>query len=144
MFYRSTLATIAAALVLTGCSHKTAEPPAAVEISAAEATPAVSEFAAGATQINVSHVITRADDGSSVILTIDDKEAGILGRGNSKALFVPAGKHKVGGYVQTLFGFGRVSIQSVDVTTQENNPVNVAYSVTRNKPTFSIASQKAW
>lgn len=143
MFYRSTLATIAATLALTGCSHKAAEAPAAVEISAAEATPAVSEFAAGPTQIDVSHVITRADDGSTVILTIDDKEAGTLGRGDSKSLYVPAGKHKVGGYVQTLFGLGRVSIQSVDVTTEADQAVHVAYSVTKNKPAFALTNTKA-
>ncbi|AUX72704.1 hypothetical protein [Erwinia pyrifoliae] len=143
MFYRSTLVTLAATLALAGCSHKAAEAPATVEVSAAEATPAVSEFAAGPTQINVSHILTRADDGSTVILTIDDKEAGMLGRGDSKALFVSAGKHKVGGYVQTLFGLGRVSIQSVDVTTNTDQAVHVAYSVTRNKPAFAVTSSTA-
>nr|CBX80654.1 hypothetical protein predicted by Glimmer/Critica [Erwinia amylovora ATCC BAA-2158] len=143
MFHRSILATFATTLVLAGCSHKGAEAPAAVEVSAADATPAVSEFAAGPTQINVSHVITRTDDGSTVILTVDDKEAGMLGRGDSKALFVPAGKHKVGGYVQTLFGLGRVSIQSVDVTTKTDQAVHVAYSVTKNKPAFAVTSSTA-
>ncbi|MEJ5078142.1 hypothetical protein [Erwinia sp. MYb535] len=111
-------------------------------MSAAEATPAVSAFAAGPTQLNVTHVISRADDGS-VILTIDGVEAGTLTRGENKELYVPEGKHKVGGYVQTLFGLGRVTIPSVDVTTKTDQATHVSYSVTKNKPAFTLTEKAA-
>lgn len=143
MFSRSTLAALTATLLLAGCSHKTTQAPATVDVSAAEATPAVSAFAAGPTQLNVTHVISRADDGSSVILTIDGVEAGTLTRGENKELFVPEGKHKVGGYVQTLFGLGRVTIPSVDVTTKTDQATHVSYSVTKNKPAFTLTEKAA-
>ncbi|MGK3142327.1 hypothetical protein [Pantoea sp. C2G6] len=123
MPYRFTLAVATAAALLTGCAKHTA-------------TDAPDEFAAGPTQIDVSHIKTRADDGSSVFLTVDGKEAGKLPNGKSMLLHVPAGKHQIGGYVPTLFGIGRVTIAPVEVTTSPNDVKKVAYTVTRNKATF--------
>lgn len=123
MRYRFTLAVATAAVVLTGCArHGT--------------TDAATDFAAGPTQIDVSHIKTRADDGSNVFLTVDGKEAGELPDGQSKLLHVPAGKHQVGGYVPTLFGLGRVTIAPIEVTTSPDDVKKVAYTVTRNKASF--------
>jgi len=123
MPYRFTLAAVTAAVVLTGCARH-----------AANAAP--SEFAAGPTQIDVSHIKTRADDGSNVFLTVDGKDAGPLPNGESMLLHVPAGKHQVGGYVPTLFGLGRVTIAPIEVTTSPDDVKKVAYTVTRNKASF--------
>ncbi|PZL98853.1 hypothetical protein CKF43_00815 [Pantoea graminicola] len=123
MRYRFTLAVVTVAAVLTGCAkHAPAD--------------AADEFAAGPTQIDVSHIKTRADDGSSVFLTVDGKEAGKLPKGESRLLHVPAGKHQVGGYVATLFGMGRVTIAPIEVTTSPEDVKKVAYTVTRNKAAF--------
>lgn len=116
-----------------------AEPAKEEKVSAAQGTAAVAPFSSGPTQIDVSHIVTRADDGSSITLTIDGTEAGILKRGEKRALFVEPGKHKVGGYVQTLFGLGRVTIPAVEITTVPGKVKNVAYSVTRTKPAFAEA-----
>lgn len=124
MRYRYTLAVVTVAAVLTGCAKKNA------------ASDAQNEFAAGPTQIDVSHIKTRTDDGSSVFLTVDGKDAGRLPNGESMLLHVPAGKHQIGGYVPTLFGMGRVTITPVEVTTSPEDVKKVAYTVTRNKATF--------
>ena len=124
MGYRFTLAAITAATLLAGCAKHLSED-------------APNEFAAGPTQINVSHIVTRADDGSNIYLTVDGKEAGELLNGESKLIHVPAGKHQVGGYVPTLFGLGRVTIAPVEVTTSPEDVKKVAYSVTRNKASFA-------
>ncbi|QDY44030.1 hypothetical protein [Candidatus Pantoea soli] len=147
MSSRFTLATLAAALLLSGCARHAASDSSA---SAASETPAAtaaaapidnqnsdSPFASGPTVINVSHLVTRTDDGSTVYVTVDGQEAGLLQKGENKTLRVPAGKHQVGGYVQTLFGFGKVTIPSVAITTDTSAPKNVVYSVTRQKPQFS-------
>lgn len=123
MRYRFTLAVVTVAAVLTGCAKHAPED-------------ATDEFAAGPTQIDVSHIKTRADDGSSVFLTVDGKEAGKLPKGESRLLHVPAGKHQVGGYVATLFGMGRVTIAPIEVTTSPEDVKKVAYTVTRNKAAF--------
>ncbi|MEG3111644.1 MULTISPECIES: hypothetical protein [Pantoea] len=124
MRYRFTLAAITAATLLAGCAkHSSKDAP--------------NEFAAGPTQINVSHIVTRADDGSNVYLTVDGKDAGELLNGDSMLIHVPAGKHKIGGYVPTLFGLGRVTIAPVEVTTSPENVKKVAYSVTRNQASFA-------
>ena len=123
MRYRFTLAVVTAAVVLTGCAKDAA-------------SDAASEFAAGPTQIDVSHIKTRADDGSNVFLTVDGKDAGKLPDGESMLLHVPAGKHQVGGYVPTLFGLGRVTIAPIEVTTSPDDVKKVAYTVTRNKASF--------
>ncbi|MBK4784076.1 MAG: hypothetical protein FT714_06880 [Pantoea sp. Pent] len=146
MFSRFTLATLTATLLLTGCARHAASDSsadaAAAEAPATASAPvenndSASPFASGPTVINVSHLVTRTDDGSSVYVTVDGQEAGLLQKGESKKLRVPAGKHQIGGYVQTLFGFGKVTIPAVDVTTDTNGPKNVVYSVTRQKPQFS-------
>lgn len=116
-----------------------AEPAKEEKVTAAQGTAAVAPFSSGPTQIDVSHIVTRADDGSSITLTIDGTEAGILKRGEKRALFVEPGKHKVGGYVQTLFGLGRVTIPAVEITTVPGKVKHVAYSVTRTKPAFAEA-----
>lgn len=123
MPYRFTFAALTVAALLTGCAKQTLSD-----------TP--DEFAAGPTQIDVSHIKTRADDGSSVFLTVDGKDAGKLPNGESMLLHVPAGKHQIGGYVPTLFGMGRVTIAPVEVTTSPQDVKKVAYTVTRNKATF--------
>jgi len=110
------------------------------KISASESTQAVAPFSSGPTQIDVSHIVTRADDGSSITLTIDGTEAGILKRGEKRAVFVEPGKHQVGGYVQTLFGLGRVTIPPVEITTVPGKVKKVDYSVTRTKPAFTEAT----
>ncbi len=124
MSYRFTLAAVTAAITLTGCAKQ--QKPGAPE-----------DFFNGPTQINVSHVVTRADDGSAIFLTVDGNDAGPLVAGKNTELHIPAGKHKVGGYAQTLLGLGRVTIQSVDVTTKPGEVTQLAYSVTRDKPVFA-------
>ncbi|ORM72473.1 hypothetical protein HA48_14020 [Pantoea wallisii] len=145
MFSRFSLATLTAALLLSGCARHAATDNSASADAPAPATAAApienqdsaSPFASGPTVINVSHLVTRTDDGSSVYLTVDGQDAGMLQKGENRLIHVPAGKHQVGGYVQTLFGFGKVTIQAVDITTDANTPKNVVYSVTRQKPQFS-------
>lgn len=123
MSYRFTLAALTAALTLTGCAkHQKPETP--------------EDFFNGPSQINVSHVMTRADDGSSIFLTVDGNDAGPLLPGKNTEVQIPAGKHQVGGYAQTLLGLGRVTIQSLEVTTNPGEVTQLAYSVTRDKPGF--------
>lgn len=125
MFSRNSLAAIPAIILLSGCAKQpTSEPTAA-------------RFDSGACVLNVSHIVTRTDDGSEVHLTVDGQEAGLLDDGESKQLRLTPGEHKIGGYVPTLFGLGRVTIQPVDVTTTASNVKHVAYSVTRDKPVFA-------
>lgn len=140
MLSRYTLAGLMAATLLTGCARHAADTTAAVTA----ATPApiennnmASPFDQGPTVINITHEVTRTDDGSAIYVTVDGQDAGLLTKGEEKQVHVAAGKHKVGGYVQTLFGFGRVTIQSVDVTTDPNSAKNVVYSVSKQKPAFS-------
>ncbi|MFU9137439.1 hypothetical protein [Erwinia tasmaniensis] len=124
MIYRFTLAAAVAAVTLTGCAKNQAGGPPP-------------DFFSGPSQIDVSHLTTKADDGSSVFVTIDGNEGGMLTRGESKALHIPDGKHKVGGYVRTLFGYGRVTIDPITVVSKKGEVRHVAYSVTRNKPSFT-------
>lgn len=124
MFYRFALASIPALILLNGCASRPSSEPAA-------------SFNNGACVLNVSHIVSRTDDGSEVHLTVDGKDAGLLDDGESKQLHVSPGEHKIGGYVPTLFGYGRVTIQPVAVTTTADNVKHVAYSVTRDKPVFS-------
>lgn len=129
MRYRNLFAALAVATTLAGCAK---HPAADTTADAATAD----DFTTGPTQIDVSHVITRADDGSHIYLTVDGKDAGELPNGESKIVHVPAGKHEVGGYVRTLFGLGRVTIDPLEVTTSPEDVKKVAYTVTRNKATF--------
>ncbi|ORM63624.1 hypothetical protein PRCB_18870 [Pantoea rodasii] len=148
MFSRFTLAALTAALMLTGCARHAADSSATAQAEAPAAAPIEnnnipSQFESGPTVINVSHMITRTDDGSSVYLTVDGQDAGLLQKGENKEIRVAEGKHQIGGYVQTLFGFGKVTIASVDITTDTKGPKNVVYSVTRQKPTFSESQAAA-
>ncbi len=124
--FRFTLAAAVAAMALTGCAK---HPAAEAETSQA--------FTSGPAQVSVSHISSRADDGSSVFLTVDGNDAGMLARGESKELRMAPGKHKVGGYVRTLFGFGQVTIQPVEITTEAGQVKRVAYSVQKDKPSFA-------
>jgi hypothetical protein len=150
MLSRFTLATLMATLMLSGCAKIAAvtgtstDSTATADTSAQPATGAPidnqdspSPFENGPTVINVSHLVTRTDDGSNVYVTVDGQDAGLLKKGEKREIRVAPGKHQIGGYVQTLFGFGKVTIASVDVTTDPNAPKNVVYSVTRQKPAFS-------
>ncbi|WP_343551010.1 hypothetical protein [Pantoea sp.] len=151
MLSRFTLATLMATLMLTGCARLAAVTGTSTDKTAtadAAAQPATtgapidnqdspSPFESGPTVINVSHLVTRTDDGSSVYVTVDGQDAGLLKKGEKREIHVAPGKHQIGGYVQTLFGFGKVTIASVDVTTDPKAPKNVVYSVTRQKPAFS-------
>ncbi|AVF37668.1 hypothetical protein [Rahnella sikkimica] len=122
MSYRFTLAAIAAVFALTGCAKtKTAEQPA---------------FDLGSTRLTVTHVPTKTDDGTKIYVTIDGKDAGALGLGESVEVQLPEGKHKVGGYARSLIG--RVTISPVDVTTSRNDISHVTYSVANLKPTFLV------
>ncbi|WP_428946118.1 hypothetical protein ACQK5W_09280 [Pantoea sp. FN060301] len=121
MIFRFAMAAVTAATLLTGCAPK----------QTAQVSP---EFFNGPTRVNISHLVTQADDGSAVMLTVDGNEAGALTRGESTELRLPPGEHKVGGYVPTLFG--RVTIQPVEITTTPTEVTHIAYSVTRDKPVF--------
>ncbi|MFO6296863.1 hypothetical protein [Rahnella selenatireducens] len=122
MSYRFTLAAVAAVFALTGCANtKTAEKPA---------------FDLGSTRLTVTHVPTKTDDGTQIYVTIDGKDAGALGLGESVEVQLPEGKHQVGGYARSLIG--RVTITPVDVTTSRNDISHVTYSVANLKPTFLV------
>nr|WP_024968057.1 hypothetical protein [Pantoea sp. IMH] len=123
MIFRFALAAVTAAMLLTGCAPK-------------QATQVSPDFFNGPTRVNISHLVTQADDGSAVMLTVDGNEAGALARGESTELRLPPGEHKLGGYVPTLFGIGRVTIQPIEITTSPTEVTHVAYSVTRDKPVF--------
>lgn len=122
MSYRFTLAAVAAVFALTGCANtKTAEKPA---------------FDLGSTRLTVTHVPTKTDDGTQIYVTIDGKDAGALGLGESVEVQLPEGKHQVGGYARSLIG--RVTIAPVNVTTSRNDISHVTYSVANLKPTFLV------
>ncbi|MBV4366793.1 hypothetical protein ACMGGR_09760 [Erwinia sp. BNK-24-b] len=150
MICRFTLAVAMAAITLTGCAaHKKDEPASTSSITASAANlfkgPAeisAEDFSTGPTQVNVSHEISRTDDGSPVYVTVDGKDAGALIRGQSLQLHLPAGEHQVGGYVPTLLGFGRVTIPAVKVTTAPDKVKQVAYSTAKNKPAFTETDAK--
>lgn len=122
MISRFSLVALVAAVALSGCAKNTT---------------GNNEFDAGPAQVSVSHIMTRTDDGSSVFVTVDGKDAGMLNGGQSKDLFLTAGKHTIGGYVSTLFGLGKVTIDPVEVTTANGKVKHVAYEVKRDKPTFT-------
>ncbi|MDO6408724.1 MAG: hypothetical protein QM578_12985 [Pantoea sp.] len=144
MFSRLTLASLMAATLLTGCArHATSNTASTTTPAPISTNDIASPFEQGPTIINVTHEVTRTDDGSAIYVTVDGQDAGLLTKGEDKLIHVSAGKHKIGGYVQTLFGFGRVTIQSVDVTTDPKGPKNVVYSVSKQKPAFSeVADSK--
>jgi hypothetical protein len=123
MSYRFTLAAVAAVLALTGCA----------KTKTADQAPA---FDFGSTRLTVAHVPTKTDDGTKLYVTIDDKDAGALGTGESLEVQLPEGKHKVGGYARSLIG--RVTIAPVDVATSRDVISHVTYSVANLKPTFLV------
>jgi hypothetical protein len=123
MSYRFTLAAVAAVIALTGCAKS----------KTADQAPA---FDFGSTRLTVAHVPTKTDDGTKLYVTIDDKEAGALGTGESMEVQLPEGKHKVGGYARSLIG--RVTIAPVDVATSRDAISHVTYSVANLKPTFLV------
>ncbi|WP_449649260.1 hypothetical protein [Rahnella aceris] len=123
MSYRFTLAAVAAVLALTGCAKS----------KTADQAPA---FDFGSTRVTVTHVPTKTDDGTKLYVTIDGKDAGALGIGESMELQLPEGKHKVGGYARSLVG--RVTISPVEVATSRDAISHVTYSVANLKPTFLV------
>ncbi|RJT43403.1 hypothetical protein [Rahnella woolbedingensis] len=123
MSYRFTLAAVAAVLALTGCA----------KTKTADQAPA---FDFGSTRVTVTHIPTKTDDGTKLYVTIDDKDAGALGTGESMEVQLPEGKHKVGGYARSLIG--RVTIAPVEVATSRDVISHVTYSVANLKPTFLV------
>ncbi|MBU9824708.1 hypothetical protein [Rahnella perminowiae] len=123
MSYRFTLVAVAAVLTLTGCAKS----------KTADQAPA---FDFGSTRVTVTHIPTKTDDGTKLYVTIDGKDAGALGIGESMEVQLPEGKHKVGGYARSLIG--RVTISPVDVATSRDAISHVTYSVANLKPTFLV------
>ncbi|PBI77995.1 hypothetical protein A9993_24460 [Rahnella victoriana] len=123
MSYRFTLAAVAAIFALTGCAKS----------KPAEQAPA---FDFGSTRVTVTHIPTKTDDGTKLYVTVDGKDAGALGLGESLEVKLPEGKHKVGGYARSLIG--RVTISPVDVATSPDMISHVTYSVADLKPTFLV------
>lgn len=123
MSYRFTLAAVAAVLALTGCAKS----------KTADQAPA---FDFGSSRVTVTHIPTKTDDGTKIYVTVDDKDAGALGTGESLEVQLPEGKHKVGGYARSLIG--RVNISPVEVSTSSDVISHVTYSVAKGKPTFLV------
>lgn len=123
MVFRITLAAVTVALTLSGCAQRTSSQ--------------AQDYATGSALVTVSHVTSRTDDGSLIMVTLDGKDAEPLTGGETAELHVPPGKHKLGGYVSTLLGYGRVTIQPIDVTAEPGQIKHVTYSVLKNKPTFT-------
>lgn len=123
MSYRFTLTAMAAVLALTGCAKS----------KTADEAPA---FDFGSSRVTVTHIPTKTDDGTKIYVTIDDKDAGALGTGESIEVQLPEGKYKVGGYARTLIG--RVTIAPVEVSTSRDVISHVTYSVAKSKPTFIV------
>lgn len=94
----------------------------------------VTGFSMGATLLKVAHLPSPTADGSSLFITIDGKDAGLLPVGEAMLFQVPAGEHQVGGYARSLIG--SVTIRPLTVTTSPDAPRFVAYRVTRNAPLF--------
>ncbi|SFM98134.1 hypothetical protein SAMN05216516_101644 [Izhakiella capsodis] len=125
MHMRLMLAGIPATILLFGCTPKPAVDDA-------------SEAFSGPTRVHITHLLTRADDGSRIFLTVDGKEVGILPAGESRDINLKAGKHQIGGYVSTLFNYGRVTVKPVDIITNTHAVQDVTYAVTSNQYGFTI------
>ena len=123
MSSRFALAAVAAVLVLTGCAKSKTDDP-------------TSAFDFGSSRVTVTHIPTKTDDGTTIYVTIDSKDAGALGTGKSLELQLPEGKHTVGGYARTLIG--RVTISPVEVSTSSDVVSHVTYSIANSKPTFTV------
>lgn len=120
MSYRFTL-TALAAFLLFGCAKPVTGEPAA-------------DFTTGATLVTVEHAWTRTDDGTTVFVTVDGKDAAALKIGESVALHLPEGTYQIGGYAKSLIG--KVSVQPVKLTTSAGSAKAVEYAVTKSKPAF--------
>lgn len=120
MSYRFTL-TALAVFSLSGCAKTVTGEPGA-------------DFTTGPTVVTVEHAWTRVDDGTTVFVTVDGKDAAALKVGESVALRLPEGTYQIGGYARSLVG--RVSVGSVQLTTAPNSEKAVEYAVTRDKAGF--------
>lgn len=120
MTYRFTLAALAA-FSLIGCAKPVTGEPAA-------------DFTTGATLVTVEHAWTRTDDGTTVFVTVDGKDAAALKVGESVALRLPKGTYQIGGYAKSLIG--KVSVAPVKLTTDTDSAKAVEYAVTKSKPGF--------
>jgi hypothetical protein len=120
MSYRFTL-TALAAFSLLGCAKPVTGEPAA-------------DFTTGATLVTVEHAWTRTDDGATVFVTVDGKDAAALKIGESVALHLPEGTYQIGGYAKSLIG--KVSVESVKLTTSAGSTKAVEYAVTKSKAAF--------
>lgn len=123
MSSRFALAAVAAVLALTGCAKSKTDDP-------------TSAFDFGSSRVTVTHIPTKTDDGTTIYVTVDSKDAGALGTGKSLELQLPEGKHTVGGYARTLIG--RVTISPVEVSTSSDVVSHVTYSIANSKPTFTV------
>ena len=65
----------------------------------------------------------------------------MLKRGEVTSLSVAPGKHKLGGYVRTLFGMGRVTIPALDITTPSWAATKISNAVTKDKPGFTLTKK---
>ncbi|WP_157060609.1 hypothetical protein [Pantoea sp. A4] len=125
MVSRFTLTAVVASSFLTAC---------------AQHSPGDASQFEGPSQVSITHVVTRTDDGSPVIVTIDGKEAGRLPGGQTTSFNLKPGSHEIGGYVQTLFGYGRVTITSLKINTNSNQLSEIDYRVVR-APGFKLVKQ---
>ncbi|WP_202301619.1 hypothetical protein [Dryocola clanedunensis] len=124
MSYRFTL-TALAVFSLMGCAKPVTGEPAA-------------DFTTGPTLVTVEHAWTRVDDGTTVVVTVDGKDAAALKVGESVALRLPEGTYQIGGYARSLIG--KVSVDPVKLTTSVNGEKAVEYAVTKNKAGFTEVS----
>lgn len=120
MNYRFTL-TALAAFSLLGCAKPVTGEPAA-------------DFSSGPTLVTIEHAWTRTDDGATVYVTVDGKDAAALEVGESVALRLPEGTYQIGGYAKTLIG--KVSVEPLKLTTTTGSKKAVEYAVTKSKPGF--------
>lgn len=91
-------------------------------------------FTAGTTLLKIAHLPSPIEDGSSLFITVDGKDAGRLKVGKAMLLQVPAGEHEVAGYARSLIG--SVTIPGLKVTTSPDAPRFVAYRVAQHDPLF--------
>ncbi len=120
MSYRFTL-TALAAFSLLGCAKPVTGEPTA-------------DFTTGPTLVTVEHAWTRTDDGTTVYITVNGKDAAALKVGESVALRLPEGTYQIGGYAKSLVG--KVSVEPVKLTTTAGSAKAVEYAVTKSKPRF--------
>lgn len=105
MAYRFTLAAVATFAVIGCAKPVTGEP--------------TSDFNTGATLVTVKHAWTHIDDGATVYVTVEGKDAAAL---------------KIGGYAKSQIG--KVSLAPVKLTTLAGTTRAVKYAVTKSKAAF--------